>query len=427
MFLFLFLLSVLASGAGYVELTNPLLGFAITVPADWTMGTGVIRDTVIGINYPLYPSPASPYITFTYASVSPLEAAKFMALYLRPIAVGETQLRPAGNPNEYRLTATFDGGILGPVLGQWIFRQQQWKTYVVGVLVLANVADQFTNEINTAVNSCRLIKQTVISRFFHEPSMDAFILTLPYGWTYQGNIQSGYNVPAAYVFEVQSPDGLTGCFSSPPVDSVLPETNLQGIAYGLVLESLQQKVSDLQVEKITLLTQAGAQYTQFMQVLAQIQNVVGERALVDYIGTKNGVPVRIRVEIWFRIVPGLIPGAPAYGHCDITGVWAPAANFQEQSALAQAVLASLWETPNWRQLVKKTTIDVVDFRTKVGQKAADQWDSYIRSVDVWEDPATGDRKETPYGQTAAKDAQGNYYNIPEGMDVPAGMTPLQKI
>lgn len=90
-------------------------------------------------------------------------------------------------------------------------------------------------------------------------------------------------------------------------------------------------------------------------------------------------------------------------------------------------MASLWETPGWRKQIQKTTADVVGFRNKMGERGTDRWDSYVRSVDVWTDPVTGKKIETPYGCKAAKDAHGEIYGVPEGTDIPGGMTELEKL
>jgi hypothetical protein len=424
--LILFTNLIHAEETNYTVISNPLAGFEITVPSDWGMGTGILRDTIIGINYPLFPSPTSPYITFTYSAVSPLEALKFMALFLQDLAVTPPQAHPTNNKDAYELTATFDGGIAGPVLAKWLFRKEKNKTYIVGVIVLANSEEKFAEKIKTALESCHLIDRSVITSFFREPTLDAFVITLPYQWTYTGNVVSGLNLPAAYIFDIKSPDGLTGCFSSPPIDGQMTGST-QSLAYGTILESLRQKIPDIQVENIECLTEATTHYTQYQQLFAQIYNSQNERAFIYYTGTYNGTPVRVRVETYLRVVKGLIPGVGDYTHCDISGIWAPVNNYKEQSNLAYSVLASLWETPSWRMQIQKTTDDVVKFRNKINEKAAEKWDSYIRSVDVWTDPVTGKKIETPYGCKAAKDSHGNLYSVPEGQDIPGGMTELEKL
>ena len=62
-----------------VTCVNPVAGFSIRVPADWTMGTGILKDSTLGINNPLYPSFAGPLVSFSYLPTLPSEAAPVLA------------------------------------------------------------------------------------------------------------------------------------------------------------------------------------------------------------------------------------------------------------------------------------------------------------------------------------------------------------
>ena len=63
------LLSGEATFAGEVPATtylDPIAGFSITIPEDWTPGTGILRDTTLGINNPYHPSFAAPMVSVSF-------------------------------------------------------------------------------------------------------------------------------------------------------------------------------------------------------------------------------------------------------------------------------------------------------------------------------------------------------------------------
>jgi hypothetical protein len=155
-------------------------------------------------------------------------------------------------------------------------------------------------------------------------------------------------------------------------------------------------------------------------------NIRCERAYADFIGTKNGVGVRVRVELWMDVIVPLLIGMAPYGHVWLRGTWAPTDRFEEFNSLATAVQASLWETPEWRRRVLNTTRQVLDYRQQVFERAAQDWDDYIRGLDRVRDPETGEEYLVPIGTGAiVKGQDGKAYRLPEGAQVPAGMQELR--
>ncbi len=410
-----------------VVCVNPIAGFSITIPEDWGMGSGTLKDTVMGINYPLYPSFCAPVISFARAPGTAQEMAQVVALCYRPLSAAPPQVRPTGRGEEWEVTATIDGGLMGPLACRWLCRKDGNVGYVVSAMVGTQYAATFAEEIDTALDTCRPIKQGAILHYLREPSMDAFRMILPYGWRYEGHIYSGVNCPAAYVYKIQSPDGLSGCFFSQPVEGHMANPTLEMVAGEVVLPALREDVPDVQLERFHRLPRAAMHFTHFHRFLsANTLNINADRAFADYLGTSNGVAIRIRVNLWLNWMATL-PGMAPYGHVMMRGEWAPVARFDELYPLARGVQASLWETPKWRKLLLQTTKEVLDYRKAVFEHAAEEWDAYIRSVDRIVDPATGEYQEVPMGAgDVVKDLDGKMHRLPEGAEVPAGATRVRQ-
>lgn len=404
------------------ELKNPVAGFSLQVPEDWTMGTGSIGESVIGLNYPLFPSFFAPLIIFKYVPGSPAEAAKLVSQLFTALSAGPPQARPTGNAEEWEVTATIQAGMLQPFLGRWLCRRAGALSYVAGALVPMSVSQEWAQEIQAALQSVRPLPQGAPLAYFTEPQLGAFRLIAPRGWKYEGQVVSGPNVPAAYVFRLENAAGTTGCFMAPPRQLMTGAISRESLYREVVLGSLQEALPDARLQEVHSLPRASQHYTLYWHTLSPQLNIQCERGYADIIGTRGGVPVRVRVEVYAHFYVPLLAGLPGALNVLMLGAWAPVEQFDALYPLARSVLASLWETPMWKQRLRQTTQEVLDYRNAVVEKAAQDWDAYIRSKERVRDPDTGEYQEVPYGPgEIVKDADGRMYRLPEGADVPGGM------
>ncbi len=404
------------------ELKNPVAGFSLQVPEDWTMGTGSIGESVIGLNYPLFPSFFAPLILFKYVPGSPAEAAKLVSQIFAALSAGPPQARPTGNGEEWEVTATIQAGMLQPFLGRWLCRRAGAASYVVGALVPMSTAQEWAQEIQAALQSARPLPQGAPLAYFTEPQLGAFRLIAPRGWKYEGQVISGPNVPAAYVFRLENAAGTTGCFMAPPRQLMTGAISRESLYSEVVLGALREAMPDARLQEVHPLPRASQHYTLYWQTLSSGLNIQGERGYADIIGTRGGVPVRVRVEVYAHLFVPLLAGLPGALNVIMLGAWAPVEHFDSQYPLARSVLASLWETPMWKQRLRQTTQEVVDYRNAVVERTAQDWDAYIRSKERVRDPDTGEYQEVPYGPgEIVKDADGRMYRLPEGAQVPGGM------
>lgn len=398
-----------------VTYDNPVVGFSLSVPEDWDMGTGVLGETVITIN-PRAPSPMAPTLSFFYLPTGPEEGAHQIAQFLVAVGQGlgvplEPQVRATGIQGEWEVTATVNLPVVGEVRGRWLCRNEKGTTYVIGFVATRQAEQDFKEDIEKAFETCHLTEGAAV-RFFREPTENAYRLMLPEGWRWEGHIYRDANCPGWFVFKAQSEDGLTGCFESPPVQLTTNYINAHTIAEGLLLDQLRKEVPDLKLEGIHSLPRAAEHLALALRLAAAASaDLQTERAVADYVGSVNGIRVRIRVNMSAYFAPLMFVGGSE--NLWIYGAWAPVDRFDELYPLARGVTASLWETPQWRKNVRQTVQAVLKGRMGAMEESAEEWDRYLREVEQVKDPEGGDAQEVPYGPGRVwKDNDGKMYRVP---------------
>jgi len=432
---------------GRVVYDNPIVGFSLTIPEDWDMATGVLGDTVITMNSRT-PSPLAPALSFFYMRGTPEEGAEQLAQFLVAMGRGlgvdvqhglevslarvgpNPLLPPTGKPDEEDVRLALSAGPpIGDVVGRWLCRQEKGTTYVIGMIAGRDAAEQFKDDIDTAFSTCHLIDRAAV-HYFREPTENGYRLMLPYDWRWEGSIYRDVNVPGWFVLRAQRADGLVGCFESPPVQAMTTYIDAQTAAGGFLLNELRKQVPDLQLESVRRLPRAGEHLAYAIRAAtAAGSELVAERARADYVGTANGTRVRIRVDISLDFAPLLIGGGSET--IWVNGGWAPVDKFDSLFPLARGVTGSLWETPEWRRNVRAAASAAMKGRMGAMEESAEDWDRYLREVDLVKDPAGGEPQEVPYGPGDVwKDQDGKMYRVPSSQPVQSelsrlGWKPLQ--
>jgi len=413
--------AVISAGAKAAEVPsvvydNPVAGFSITIPEDWDMGTGVLGDTTITLN-PRTPSGAAPSFSFFYMQDKPEQGARNIAQFLTAVgpALGVSitpQVRATGKPNEWEVTASAEFPYVGEVNGRWLCRLEKNTTYVIGVLATTQAASDYRDEMETAFNTCHLMDRPLV-HYFREPTENGYRLVIPEGWQWEGSIFRDVNVPGWFVFKVQSPEKLTGCFESQPVTFMANYIDAQTLAGGALLDSLRNQVGDIELESFHPLPRAGKDLAIAIAIATGGNTKIqAETAFADYIGTQDGTRVRIRVDISSYYLPLMFGGGSET--VSFRGAWAPIDKFDELFPIARGVDASLWETPEWRRNIRATVAAVLKGRAGAMGEAAEDWDRYLREVEMVKDPQTGDAQEVPYGPGQVwKDQDGKMFRVPE--------------
>lgn len=403
-----------------VAYDNPIAGFGLTIPEDWEMATGVAGNTEIAIDAPTGAAVLfQPTLWFFYAPHSPEAQAHLLAQGLQAIGGGATpQVRATGKADEWEVTMTSDAS-RGPLVERWLCRSENGTSYVIGAMARPQVFTQFQDDIDTALSTCHLVGQPII-HFFREPTEDAYRLTLPHGWQWEGQIVRGENLPGAFTWKAQSADGLTGCFTSPPVgfDMTVDYMPAEMVAQGMVLTTLSQQVPGATVESVHPLPRASAYFAAVIKAAGPTMNPRVHRVRADYLGTVNGVRVRIRA----YITTVMMDASPMFGgrgiwFFGVGGAWAPVDQFDALYPIARGVQASLRMSPQWKKRQIRVVEEVLKYRSAVMEEAAEEWDAYIRDVERVDDPDGGPPQEVPIGAGKVyKDSDGKMQRVGPDQD-----------
>jgi hypothetical protein len=387
-----------------VEYRNPVAGFALTLPEDWEVATGVAGNVEMAIDAPSGVSlAAQPALEFFYWPGEPEPGARALGALLQA-AVSATPPRvvATGKTNEWELTTTLNVALLGPVQTRWLFRKERGVTYVIGAMVRPQFAAQFKGDIDAAFSSCRLIDRPIL-RIFLEPTEHAYRLVLPYGWSWvaaEGRIIRTINDPGFFTWKVQRQDGLAGCFVSPAatLPGNVPYVSAEAAGGGLVLQELRKAIPDLRVEAVVPLTRAAVYYLQVIKAVMPSLNPRLDKVRADYLGHIKGKAVRLRITI-LTLQPDQSPlyGGPGPWHLFVSGIWAPVDEFGVAATFAAAVQSSFRLDAAWKKRTQEAVTQVLTKRASVFDKANENWDRYIRGTRMVIDPSTGKEREIPDG------------------------------
>lgn len=397
---------------------NPIAGFSIEIPEDWDMATGAGGNIEMAIDAALGAQLiGQPALWFFYVSNPPEEEAKRLARDLGMLG-GTAQVRATGRPDEWEVMAS-SNGLRGPLIERWLCRKERSMNYVIGAMARPDVYPQFQADIDAALASCKLIDGPAL-RYFREPSENAYRLTLPAGWSWEGMILRTELVPGYFVWKVQSADGLTGAFSAPPATFNLftPYQPAEAAAQSIIPPYLQQELQGCRVENVKPLQRASAYFTQGLQLLSGGMNPRVDVSYADYVGSRNGQQVRLRLKI-ATIFWGGLPLLGGAGNWALmaSGAWAPTQQFDELYPVGRGVIASLWTNPQWKRGQQAAVGAALAGRRGAMDEAMAGWDAYIRDMERVPDPAGGPPQEVPNRDGGVwKDKDGIMHRVPPGKE-----------
>ena len=364
-----------------MQLDNPLAGFSITVPEDWTMATGRAGNVEIAIDAPTGATLAlQPALWFFYAPKPPAQEAQTLARDLTLLGGGAKAVATAtGRANEWEVRMQ-SSGVRGPLIERWLCRLEGDRSYVIGAFGRPGNYEQFQGDLDTALQSCHLIALAPRT-FFREPSENAYRMSLPVGWKWEGQIYRDMATPGYFVWKVQSPQGATGAFSSPPAafNIAVPYTPAGQTARLMVLPHLRQEMPDIRLEGVHELPRAGATAMAMIRGAGLGKNPRVNVVLADYVGTYRGNAVRLRATLvtWMLDQSALLGGRGNW-FLNASGAWGPINDFDQQYALGRAVVASVRTDPRWRANQRNVTEGVINDRNDAIEKWGIEWDELIR-------------------------------------------------
>ena len=415
----LFLLSLqigYSQEVSYVVYNNPVAGFSIIIPEDWELSAGTAGQTEIAIDASSGSSLLYyPLLWFFYVEQSPEYYAKILSTTLQYAGGKNIDTHPTGRENEWEVIAYMNHDLLGEMRSQWMIRSEGEVNYVIAGMVRSTYYSTFKKDIDFAFRSVYLIGRPAISIFL-EPTEHAYRILLPYGWKWEGEIIRGTNLPGFFVWKAQSRDELSGCFISPPVpfEPTYPYIPSDKICNSLVLQELRKNVPDLHLEKIYYLPRADAYYVYSIKALLPSMNPRIDKIYADYAGTLKGIPIKIRVCILTHLIDSSpLFGGNGYWYLMVSGAWAPTKDFDTLYSIARGVQTSLSVTREWKKQQEKYVKEVLGYRSSVFEETNEEWDRYIRQVELVSDPDGGPAQEVPYGPgTIMKDVDGKMHRIP---------------
>jgi hypothetical protein len=379
---------------------DSVAGFSVSIPEDWVMATGPGGNVEIALDAAGGASLAlSPALWFFNAPQPPPQEAKALARALELLGDGaKPTLGATGNGDEWELQMTSDGA-RGPVRERWLCRSERGRSYVVGAMARPEVYQQGVEDIKAALATFHLIPTASLT-FLREPTENAYRMTIPSGWQWEGQIFRSELVPGYFVWQAVGPGGTAGAFTAQPAtfNIATPYCPAGQAAEAIILPYLRDKTPGLQLSGVHELPRSGQAYMAAIKALGIGSQPRVDRVFADYTATVNGTPIRMRLDVvtWMLDQSAMLGGR---GNWTLVanGVWGPVADFEQAYGLGQGVIASLKTDPRWRANQLNTVNDVLNNRNKVMDRIGMDWNSWIRDNEPVTDPATGERKEVPIG------------------------------
>ena len=134
-------------------------------------------------------------------------------------------------------------------------------------------------------------------------------------------------------------------------------------AGGIVLERLRTILPDVQLLSVHELPRVGECLREVSESLLPGSRPQGGKVVADYIATRNGTRIRLRLDIatWMPN-PSTVPGIEQRGNWFLfsSGVWAPEDEFEDAHWLARSVQTSLLTSLEWKRQQGRAVDDVSD-------------------------------------------------------------------
>jgi len=397
--------------AGMVRYENPLLGFSLLVRDEWLFFNGGAGNLDISMAATVGGMAGDAHMWLYRMKRPPEQEASVLARELETLGGAKPQVGPTGRPGEWAVTMT-SNGVRGPLVEQWLLRDEGGVRYGIAAMVRPQYVDALKADIDAATSSCHLIP-TVATTLFREPTETAYRITMPKGWQWKGKILRTPMIPGHCIWRAVSPAGTTAALSNAPLfhNMQVPYESAQQAAQGEVLDMIHGEVPDARLVAVRPEAPIANAVLNALTRLGVSRQPKCDVATADYACTIAGVPCGIRFRIMTLMlevydIPDILKRTGVVPQGDLgnwvtysQGGWAPVERFDQEYALARAVLASFRADPAWVRKQRAATSQVIAGRNEATSEAAQRFDDYIRQS------GSGPR---------GRDKQGNEHDVPSG-------------
>ncbi|MCE5219621.1 hypothetical protein LLH03_21575 [bacterium] len=327
-----------------VTYVDPIAGFTMDIPEDWSVQAAEYGLYIISIDAGSGAGICirQPVVWFFESAKPPEAAARELAEGLSYAWGSPAEVRATGNGGEWEVTmSTLDE--LGTLLNRFLFRQERGRNYCVAAFSRPEIAEQFREDLRTVFATCRLVDRPA-TQIIKEPKYNAYRMTLPVGWRWEGEVIWARLVPGYFTWKVQSPDGSLGAFSSPPAlfNVTTPYMPPSQCAQAIVVPGLRQYLPDVRLEDVHELPRFGAYSAGLLKAFGISDSARVDKAWGDFVGTAGGRQVRVRATMAsFMIGSSPLLGGRGDWFFVTCGAWAPVEEFAQQYPLCRAVVSSL--------------------------------------------------------------------------------------
>ncbi len=405
-----------APGGGNAEFSDPIFGFAVQLPPDWDMATGLSGERMMGINLRTVGSLRAPLVVFFRIPGTIDAAAQALAGYVRAQDKrAQAELRRTGRGSEQEIITTIGSDVLGPVGVYGVAREEAGVVYNLIAMAPMSVAAQFKQEIDRVMGSFHIIGRPIL-RAFKEPAENAFTLSLPRDWNWEGQIYRDAMCPGAFVWTARAADGSAGAFEIEPGYADVGARIQDALAGDVIPQKLAVRIKglqDLQLVHVESLPRASEHLSAWFQsILAGTTTIPADRARVHYRARVGNTAVGIRVDTYLNYYP--LQVVTGWEASQMSGAWAPEERFDEVFPVARGVRDSLQVDRRWNKLQMDTVAEVLRHRKQVFDAAHDEWLTTIRGERTVTDPDTLQPVPVPDGPgTVYKDPDtGAIFRVP---------------
>jgi hypothetical protein len=353
-----------------VTYNDPIAGFSLTMPEDWELKRQDfgLYAVAIGADSGAPICIHQPVLWLFRCLDTPEKTARGLAQGFATAWGVEPTVRATGKPDEWEVTLAPQDGF-GTLQQRFLCRQEKGTSYVIAAFTRPDFAPEAADEVQTALATCRLIDGPPTT-VFREPKYNAYRMRLPQGWRWEGDVLFALNVPGYFTWKVQSPDGLSGAFSSPPAlfDITQPYMGVESCARDIVLPGLRQILPDAHLDQIHMLTRTANLFCTLLREFGISDTPRIEKGLVDFVGTLAGTTVRVRV----TVAPVQLSSSPWLGGRGnwtlfTAGVWGREEHFDRDYEIGRGVMASLVTDPQFRNAQLGAVTDAVLGQDVYGQ------------------------------------------------------------
>ena len=240
-------------------------------------------------------------------------------------------------------------------------------------------------------------------------------------WDWKGGIFRSATCPGSFVWTAQHKDGLTGAFGTEPGYWQTPWQDVEAAAAGFLRDKIAARVpgaQNLRLAGVQRLPRASLYLQDFNQSIMGLgTQMPADRGRVDYLAEVGGRTIRIRADVYLNYYS--LPMGQGWEASLISGAWAPDDQFAQLYPIGRGVRDSLRVDRKWNEVQMQAVQSVLKYRKQVHARAHSDWDGYIRGMEVFTDPETGEEHDVPRGPGKLyKDRNGTIWRVYEGWNEP---------